>query len=460
MPASLGACDLDAVVGALVACNCGHVGSWRRGRRPGGRVALGASRGRARHDAAGQELRRRTGLRECRGRPGRGDGPPSRYRHPLEHRHAASDHPFRRWSHPTRSRAGSAHRRSVRHRVAERRARRSPFAYVPTGQLGGRRHIVVDGAPRPGTVCTLSHWPRTPTPEPLWHDVSAGIVVRALAGDGRIGDGVDAVSVDHYDADGAIALALLCVEGLAAEHGELLVEAARAGDFDVVTTPRGAQIAFALHALGDVDGASGVLGTAPPAGTDADRDGLGHGPGAGDPARIGRGPRAPSGAVGPGDGGVRGVARRAGPGVGHHRGTARAGPRRRPGGRRPPRRRSDGVGRCRPCTAPPCTRRPSASGWPRWPQGASRSATATRRGSGSRADDPGRVSISAGRRPSSPDPRRPGGRWVFDGAGAITGALHLADGAHGTLDPEDVLDVVGRHLDELDAGPAAWDPYA
>ncbi len=53
-----------------------------------------------------------------------------------------------------------------------------------------------------------------------------------------------------------------------------------------------------------------------------------------------------------------------------------------------------------------------------------------------------------------------GGRWVFDGAGAITGALHLADGSHGTLDPDDVLDVVGRHLDELDAGPAAWDPYA
>ncbi len=53
-----------------------------------------------------------------------------------------------------------------------------------------------------------------------------------------------------------------------------------------------------------------------------------------------------------------------------------------------------------------------------------------------------------------------GGRWVFDGAGAITGALHLAGGARSTLDPEHVVDVVCRHLEYLDAGPAAWDPFA
>ena len=61
-------------------------------------------------------------------------------------------------------------------------------------------------------------------------------------------DGVESVSIDHFDADGVIALALLCVEGLAAEHGELLVEAARVGDFDVVTEPDAALVAFALHA--------------------------------------------------------------------------------------------------------------------------------------------------------------------------------------------------------------------
>jgi hypothetical protein len=53
-----------------------------------------------------------------------------------------------------------------------------------------------------------------------------------------------------------------------------------------------------------------------------------------------------------------------------------------------------------------------------------------------------------------------GGRWVFDGAGALTGALHLADGGASTLDPEDVLSLVCQRLAVLDAGPPAWDPYA
>jgi hypothetical protein len=53
-----------------------------------------------------------------------------------------------------------------------------------------------------------------------------------------------------------------------------------------------------------------------------------------------------------------------------------------------------------------------------------------------------------------------GARWVFDGAGAITGALHVADRDTSSLDPERVVEVVGRHLEVLDAGPPAWDPYS
>jgi hypothetical protein len=53
-----------------------------------------------------------------------------------------------------------------------------------------------------------------------------------------------------------------------------------------------------------------------------------------------------------------------------------------------------------------------------------------------------------------------GARWVFDGAGAITGALHLADGPATTLDPQFVVDVVCGRLVVLDTGPPAWDPYA
>jgi hypothetical protein len=53
-----------------------------------------------------------------------------------------------------------------------------------------------------------------------------------------------------------------------------------------------------------------------------------------------------------------------------------------------------------------------------------------------------------------------GASWVFDGAGAITGALHVAGGGPSTLDPERVVEWVGGHLEVLDGGPPAWDPYS
>jgi hypothetical protein len=97
----------------------------------------------------------------------------------------------------------------------------------------------------------LSHWPGTPTPCELWADLSAEIVLNALARPGALPDSVEVASIDHYDADGVISLALLCVEGLAASHGPLLVEAARAGDFGVVRDWNAALVAFALDALID-----------------------------------------------------------------------------------------------------------------------------------------------------------------------------------------------------------------
>ena len=122
--------------------------------------------------------------------------------------------------------------------------------YVATQYLGDRPHVIVDGAPRPGTVLTLSHWPGTPTPKKLWADLSAEIVRMARADRGIFPDGVQVATIDHYDVDGVIALGLLVVDGLADSQGPLLVEAARVGDFDVVNDDRGALVAFALGALG------------------------------------------------------------------------------------------------------------------------------------------------------------------------------------------------------------------
>ena len=102
----------------------------------------------------GKDFADALGLCERRRRAGRGDGPPSRHRHPLEHRHLAPDDALRRWSHPPRPRPGPAHRRLVRS-GGQAPAAAEPFRYVPAGLLDGRPHVIVDGAPRPGTVCTL-----------------------------------------------------------------------------------------------------------------------------------------------------------------------------------------------------------------------------------------------------------------------------------------------------------------
>ncbi len=125
-----------------------------------------------------------------------------------------------------------------------------PWQYLPVTEIGARPHVVVDGAARPGTVGTLSHWPGTPTPRRLWADTSAEIVLRALRRPRLLPADVRLATVDHYDADGMIALGLLVVEGLAERHGPLMATAARAGDFDVIHSRPAALVAFALGALG------------------------------------------------------------------------------------------------------------------------------------------------------------------------------------------------------------------
>lgn len=131
---------------------------------------------------------------------------------------------------------------------------RGPLAYVPAGLLEGRPHLVVDGAPRAGTRCTLSHWPGTPTAAEVrlapGADVSTAMVLHALDRRELVPAGLQHVTVDHFDADGAIGVALLCDEDLR-RHAPLLVEAARVGDFGVVRRRDAALVAFALAALGD-----------------------------------------------------------------------------------------------------------------------------------------------------------------------------------------------------------------
>ena len=117
--------------------------------------------------------------------------------------------------------------------------------------LGGQPHVMVDGAARQGTVATLSHWPRSDVPDRLRRDLSAEMVIAALEDGYLDAAGAALATVDHYDQDGVVALAMLLSPRLAAARSEVLVEAARVGDFGVVRDRRAALVAFALASLAD-----------------------------------------------------------------------------------------------------------------------------------------------------------------------------------------------------------------
>jgi hypothetical protein len=119
--------------------------------------------------------------------------------------------------------------------------------YVPYGDLAGQPHVVVDGSATEGTVLVLSHWPGSTTPVELAADLSAEIALRYLdRPDLRVD--TDVVSNNHVDEDGAAGLFALVDPDRAQAHRELLVEIARAGDFEQTDSRDAARIAFALVA--------------------------------------------------------------------------------------------------------------------------------------------------------------------------------------------------------------------
>jgi hypothetical protein len=142
-----------------------------------------------------------------------------------------------------------------------RRRRRGPpptpatpagLPYVPPQELGGRAHVVVDGAPAAGTALTLSHWPASPTPGPLARDLSAEIAFAYLRAPKWWAHGAEAVTNDHFDQDGLVSVFALCDPTEAVQREAMLVEVARAGDFANFSSRDAARAAFALATLADV----------------------------------------------------------------------------------------------------------------------------------------------------------------------------------------------------------------
>jgi len=125
--------------------------------------------------------------------------------------------------------------------------------FVGIDELDRRPHVIADGAARPGSVLTLSHWPASPTPPALWRDLSAEIVFAYLDAPEHWRSEAEAASIDHPDADGLVSLLALVDPPAARRREALLVGAARTGDFAVVERIDAARVAFVLEALCDPD---------------------------------------------------------------------------------------------------------------------------------------------------------------------------------------------------------------
>jgi hypothetical protein len=122
--------------------------------------------------------------------------------------------------------------------------------FVPFDRLDSSPNIIVDGAAGPGTVLTLSHWPKSGTPTNLKRDTSAEIVFAYLDSPGSHVK-ADFVSNNHFDEDGLVGIFALVEPAVSEEHRGLLIDVARAGDFGVYERREAARIAFAISAYAD-----------------------------------------------------------------------------------------------------------------------------------------------------------------------------------------------------------------
>jgi hypothetical protein len=125
--------------------------------------------------------------------------------------------------------------------------------FVPYDRLQGVPHIIVAGAAALGSRLVLSQQPGAPTPRELLADTSAEIVLRLLQLPNwweRL-EGIKAVSSDHFDLDGLLAIWALLSPNEARARAARVAEAARAGAFNRYREDFAAQLACLIRGVND-----------------------------------------------------------------------------------------------------------------------------------------------------------------------------------------------------------------
>lgn len=122
---------------------------------------------------------------------------------------------------------------------------------------GGAPVVTVDGAlPHSDAQgLHLAHWPGNRTPDALKRDLSTEIAFAFLdlpqTERTRLLGDAEALTLNHYDTDGVLALFVLTSEEVARQNRDLLVAAAAAGDLHEVRSDRAFRLDAALKALSD-----------------------------------------------------------------------------------------------------------------------------------------------------------------------------------------------------------------
>ncbi len=122
--------------------------------------------------------------------------------------------------------------------------------YTPWKELNGEPNIMVDGAAKDGTLITLSHWPKSGTPENLKDDSSTDIVFKYLDTP-TMHVPTTMVTGDHFDEDATLGIFVLLDPEFAQNYREVICDAATAGDFSTYRDRWAARIAFTILAFGD-----------------------------------------------------------------------------------------------------------------------------------------------------------------------------------------------------------------
>lgn len=126
--------------------------------------------------------------------------------------------------------------------------------FVPYNKLAGVPNIIVDGAAQEDTKLTISHWPGSSSPAELRADTSTEMVLNYLSTPGaeaRLAPRVRAVSNNHFDEDGLLAVWALLNPKRALEMRDALVDAATAGDFHTYRRPQAAKVVFTIRSYAD-----------------------------------------------------------------------------------------------------------------------------------------------------------------------------------------------------------------